>query len=178
MGGKARLAAAWAVTVVALLTVGGFAPPVAATTHPGASINAELAWLINHERASYGLPALPVMDLGAHAWAHHLVVTGTMAHGALTVDAENIASASSNHRTGDVVVMWMNSPGHATNMLNPNAVGIDVGISCGGGRMVAVARFRYRVVHPHGVGGPTRRSSRVGCVVRRPRPRVTSPRRP
>ena len=178
MGGKARLAAAWAVTVVALLTVGGFAPPVAATTHPGASINAELAWLINHERASYGLPALPVMDLGAQAWAHHLVVTGTMAHGAVYgrrrehrlrliepphgrcgrhVDEQSgacdqhVESQRRRHRCGDQ--LWRGADG------------------CRG-------PVPLRVVHPHGVGGPTRCSSRVGCVVRRPRPRVTSPRRP
>ena len=142
MRGTAKQAAASTAMVIGLLVAVLLpAPPAGAMTANGASINAELAWLINHERAAHGLPALPTVDLGAHAWAHHLVVTGTMAHASLTVDAENIASASSNHTTGDMVVMWMNSPGHATNMLNPNAVAIDVGISCGGGRMVAVARF-------------------------------------
>lgn len=142
MRGTAKLAAAWTVTIIgALMAVLLLSPQSGALSSAGASIDAELAWLINHERAAHGLPALPTIDLGAHAWAHHLVVTGTLAHAALTVDAENLASASSSHTTGDMVVMWMNSPGHRTNMLNPHAVAIDVGISCGGGRMVAVARF-------------------------------------
>jgi hypothetical protein len=154
MRGKAKLAAACMAMVIGLLIGVCPAPPAGAMTANGGAINAELAALINHERAAYGLPALPTIDLGAHAWAHHLVVTGTFAHASLTVDAENLASATSNHTTGDMVVMWMNSPGHRTNMLNPNAVAIDVGISCGGGRMVAVARFHQAWAIPTVGGGP------------------------
>src|SRR5215211_7406516 len=160
-----------AVAAVALLgtlagAVGG-SPPVGAGSGTRSSITYELQWLINYERAAHGVQQLPPADLGAQDWANYLGATGGMAHAALTVDAENLASASRANTTGDLVVMWMGSDGHRTNMLNPNATLMDVGISCAGGRMVAVARFRNAwaipTVGPSGVAvGPGSGASCAG----------------
>jgi hypothetical protein len=140
--GKRVAAVVTAALLGTLAGVVGVTPPVGAGSGSRNSITYELQWLINYERGAHGLGPLPPADLGAQAWANHLGATGAMAHAPLTVDAENLASASRAHTTGDMVVMWMNSDGHRTNMLNPNATLMDVGISCAGGRMVAVARFR------------------------------------
>ena len=147
MRGMAKRATALTVVVVGL--VGAMLSPtspvgaVAGAARASSQIEHELIGLINHERAVQGVRPLPTHDLGAQGWAQHLVATGTLSHASLSDDAENLASASTNHTTSDMVVMWMNSPGHRTNMLNPHAALIDVGISCGGGRMVAVARFHH-----------------------------------
>jgi uncharacterized protein YkwD len=145
MRGMARWAAALTVVVIGLVAAmwspASRVGAAGSAASAGSQIEHELIGLINHERAVQGVPALPTADLGAQGWAQHLIATGTLSHASLAADAENLASASTNHTTSDMVVMWMNSPGHRTNMLNPNAALIDVGISCGGGRMVAVARF-------------------------------------
>jgi hypothetical protein len=113
---------------------------VAFQSTPG--LASQLAYMVNNERMAVGLPPLVVQDLGAQNWANLLAAGGALFHaGGLVDDAENLAEVGAGSPTSDAVRMWLASDGHRTNLLNPLATALDVGIACTAGRMVVVARF-------------------------------------
>lgn len=99
---------------------------------------------VNRARGDHGLPALRLASrLGeaARRHTHYMADSGHFAHegpnGESVADrvvaagyayryvAENIAAGQAS--ANEVVVAWMNSPGHRANMLNPTVVEIGVG---------------------------------------------------
>lgn len=54
--------------------------------------------------------------------------------------AENIAYLSQSYTAADVVQMWMDSPGHRQNILNPNLKTLGVGYTTSG-RLVYVTQL-------------------------------------
>jgi uncharacterized protein YkwD len=103
--------------------------------------------LINQERAAEGLPALTANSKLTSAARRHsadMACTDTWSHtgsdgstpASRISDAgyswsrvtENIAASSSQYFSpSSVVNLWMNSPGHKANILDPNVIHIGVG---------------------------------------------------
>lgn len=132
-------------------------------TVQAANLAQEMAQLVNGERTAHGLAALPVRSLGAQAWADHLAATGTFAHDtSLTSDAENIVWLGNDGTTGDGVILWMQSSGHRTNLLNAKATALDVGVACAGGRLYAVSRFHDAWAGPLATGTDAATAPRAG----------------
>ncbi|HET8614466.1 MAG TPA: CAP domain-containing protein [Actinomycetales bacterium] len=89
----------------------------------------QLLSLVNRERTSRGLAPLAAAscpDRYAESWAAHLASTGEFAHQSLspimsacgaTRAAENIARG--NISASAMVALWMGSPGHRANILDP-----------------------------------------------------------
>lgn len=125
------------------------APPPVTTRQR--QIELEIYRLINQYRVGHGRAALTLsapIDSVARTWSTHLAETGTFAHnpaytsqipGGWSAAAENVAWISWNTDTVAVtaakfVDMWVNSPGHLTNLANPgyNTTGVGVAISSTG----------------------------------------------
>jgi uncharacterized protein YkwD len=92
--------------------------------------------LVNARRAAAGLRPLTVSPCATHfaaPWATHMAATNTLVHQSLTpimrcparTAGENIAYG--NVTADQMMTMWMNSPGHRANILNPAFTRIGVG---------------------------------------------------
>jgi uncharacterized protein YkwD len=147
---KAVVAAAIALVVAA--------PAQAATLSPA---ERSLLQEINRVRAAHGAPPLRVDDRlqrAARAHSVDMMRRGYFSHGDFsgrlmrfgvrgTAMAENIGMGSGSYGTArGLVQMWLNSPGHRANMLNPTFRRIGVGVATGtfqgyGGSRVATTDF-------------------------------------
>ena len=108
---------------------------------------------VNEERARAGVRPLAVSacaDSYAEAWSRRMASTGVLAHrddlGALLRSCrgsrvgENIAYGEVS--PDQLVDMWMSSPGHRANMLQPEYTHLGVGASrTGSGRVYATQNF-------------------------------------
>jgi uncharacterized protein YkwD len=102
---------------------------------------ADLITVTNRDRRAAGLaPLCPNSRLGhlAQQWADHLAATSTFVHQDLwsAIDttpfyamAENILRAPGPITIDQMEVLWMNSPEHRKNILNPSYVAVGVGIA-------------------------------------------------
>jgi len=111
-----------------------YVPPTAAQT---AAYEARVIYQINFQRARYGRSPLAVSncaDRYAEAWAARLANTWTFYHQSLAPllrpclanrVAENLARGGVN--ADAIVLMWMASPGHRANILDPRLKRIGLG---------------------------------------------------
>ena len=149
---KVGIAAAISVTFLVA------APAQAATL---SSVERSLLQEINRVRSAHGAPPLRVDDKLQHAARAHsidMMRRGYFSHGDFSgrlqrfgargaTMAENIGMGSGSYGTArGLVQMWLNSPGHRTNMLNPAFRRIGVGVATGtfqgyGGSRVATTDF-------------------------------------
>ncbi|MDT7538937.1 MAG: hypothetical protein QOI82_2522 [Actinomycetota bacterium] len=92
--------------------------------------------LVNAQRAAHGLRPLVVSPCATHfasPWTTHMAATNTLVHQSLApmlrcparTAGENIAYG--NVTADQMMSMWMNSPGHRANILNPAFTRIGVG---------------------------------------------------
>ena len=92
--------------------------------------------LVNAQRTARGLRPLivsPCATRYAAPWTTHMAATNTLAHQSLAplmrcparMAGENIAYG--NVSADQMMAMWMNSPGHRANILNPGFTRIGVG---------------------------------------------------
>jgi uncharacterized protein YkwD len=101
----------------------------------------DLVTVTNRDRAASGLaPVCPNARLEqvAQQWADHLAATATFVHQDLwsAVDttpfyamAENILRAPGPITIDQMEVLWMDSPEHRVNIVNPLYVAVGVGIA-------------------------------------------------
>jgi uncharacterized protein YkwD len=91
--------------------------------------------LVNAQRAAHGLRPLAVSPCATHyaaPWSTHMARTDTLVHQSLSpllrcparAAGENIAYG--NVSADQMMAMWMNSPGHRANILNPSFTRIGV----------------------------------------------------
>lgn len=115
----------------------------------------QLFYLVNNDRAAYGLPPLGWNDnLGgfSQSWSDHMAATGDYSHqdlGAVLQNpaysgfsamAENIIHAGCGTSATQLEQAWMASSPHRANILgNYNAIGI--GVACNGGDLYATEDF-------------------------------------
>lgn len=122
-------------------------PPAGCVYSGNSSYESQVITLINQERAAEGLSALTQnskltsaarlhsQDMACNDnWSHTGSDGSTLGQRLLAAGysyswaGENIATSSSQYFSpSSVVNMWMNSPGHRANILNPNFVHIGVG---------------------------------------------------
>lgn len=164
-----RLAAGAAVAVVAMAGASACNPlaptlPTATPTpsqpttsapapvSPVAAYESRILVLLNAERAKAGLRPLARIGCAetyADGWAATMARTGTFAHQSLTPIlractarrvGENIAYGNV---TADAMMrMWMNSPGHRANILNPAFTHVGLGaVKTSSGRWYGVQDF-------------------------------------
>jgi uncharacterized protein YkwD len=107
--------------------------------------------LVNARRAAAGLRPLAVSPCAtrfAAPWSLHMAATGTLVHQSLApmlgcparAAGENIAYG--NVSPDQMMTMWMNSPGHRANILNPVFTRIGVGaVRTSSGRWWATQDF-------------------------------------
>ncbi|MDO4258435.1 MAG: CAP domain-containing protein [Actinomycetaceae bacterium] len=121
------------------------AEPVAAAASTQESAHAEtILNRVNQLRASQGLQPVTryvELDSVAQDWSETMRSTGTMQHrpnfsasypSGWTGASENVAMAggSVNADIGNQLFdLWLNSPGHYTNMVDPNATAIGIGVA-------------------------------------------------
>ena len=119
-----------------------------------AGYEARILTLVNLERSKQGLPALELAscaDRYAETWAAHLASTGDFDHQQLTpiMDGCSADRASENIARGDVspdemVQMWMDSPGHRANILDPDVDAVGIAAVRSGGEWTGVQDFVHR----------------------------------
>jgi uncharacterized protein YkwD len=133
------------VTVLATAAISG----LAGTTNAQASVSAapvgsgtsvayvnRIVTLLNAQRAAHGLRPLivsPCATRFASPWSTHMAATNTLVHQSLApmlrcparTAGENIAYG--NVTADQMMTMWMNSPGHRANILNPGFTRVGVG---------------------------------------------------
>jgi uncharacterized protein YkwD len=114
--------------------------------------NQQVHQLTNAERTRRGLRPLAASSCAnsyAVRWAHTLASTGALKHQALVpiMNSCRASTAGENVAYGNVtpaqlVAMWMRSPGHRANILNPrfNQIGIGA-VRVAGGRVYGVQVF-------------------------------------
>ena len=124
LGGLALVGGATLVPAPALAADGGVASV-------GASYDAQVLDATNAVRAKHGLkPLKPATcpDRYATSWTRHLAAADTMVHQSLgpilrrcdlRTAGENLAWSGGSLSAQRVVKMWMDSPGHRRNILNP-----------------------------------------------------------
>jgi uncharacterized protein YkwD len=107
--------------------------------------------LVNAQRAAHGLRPLnwsPCASRFAAPWSSHMAATSTLVHQSLSpilgcparTAGENIAYG--NVSADQMMSMWMNSPGHRANILNPAFTRIGVGaVRTASGRWWATQDF-------------------------------------
>jgi uncharacterized protein YkwD len=132
------------------------APVVAAPVVTGpvatASYSDRVLALTNSQRTSRGLRALSFStcaDGFANSWAGKLAVAGGLSHQALSpiLSACGARGVGENVAYGNVsaeqlVQMWMDSPGHRANILNPAFTHLGVGdVTTSSGRVYGVQVF-------------------------------------
>lgn len=109
---------------------------------PGQAIGSALQ-IVNAHRANAALPALtshPGLGSLAQSWSEQMAAARSMVHnpnfGATSRSygfrgwGENIARTGSTD-AGRVMELWMNSPGHRANILNPAFTDIGIGVAQG-----------------------------------------------
>jgi len=151
---RARRVALGALVIAVLATAcvpraGAPAPPSSA----GSGVVGDIVNRHNSARAGSGLPAFAHdggMDGRAQFHADRLAGSGGgcpvwhSSQGELLswygTGAENVACVGGGG--AQVMGMWLNSPAHAVNIVNPAYHFIGVGVNCSGGRMLAVVHFR------------------------------------
>jgi uncharacterized protein YkwD len=95
-----------------------------------------LVALVNAQRRAHGLRTLIVSPCATHyaaPWSAHMASTGSLVHQSLSglmrcparTAGENIAYG--NVTADQMMAMWMNSPGHRANILNPAFSRIGIG---------------------------------------------------
>jgi uncharacterized protein YkwD len=116
-----------------------------------AQYQADVLRATNAQRTSHGLRALTVtscLQTLASRWAAHLAATNTLTHQSLlpflsnchaTAAAENIAKG--NVTAANVVTMWMNSPDHRANLMNPGYTHVAIGAARSGSTWFVVQDF-------------------------------------
>jgi uncharacterized protein YkwD len=133
-----------------------------------ASLSQTTLCLLNRQRAQHGLGALhsnPILALAARRHSRDMVVHNFFAHGNLLGRlshagyfrgrrswsvGENIAWGSGSSATPRAIVsMWMQSPGHRTNILNGRFHEIGVGLVTG----APVPRVRGAATYTTDFGG-------------------------
>jgi uncharacterized protein YkwD len=155
-----RRARALTVTVLATVAITGLAgttnaqaavaaAPIGSTT--SASYVGRIVALVNAQRAAHGLRPLivsPCATRFAAPWTTHMAATNTLVHQSLApmmrcparTAGENIAYG--NVSADQMMTMWMNSPGHRANILNPGFTRIGVGaVRTSSGRWWATQDF-------------------------------------
>lgn len=130
----------------------------------GKALMRDVVARINAERADHGLPRLKEdAKLGKAAQAHACdqAALGIMSHDSANGDglgqrlkragygfrvgAENIAAMSNPE---GVVALWMGSPGHRANILDPRVTAIGLGVALGDGRRGRTHYFAMNVARP------------------------------
>jgi hypothetical protein len=122
--------------VLAATATGAIVRPAVASTAREGHLRAEIAQLLNGERANRGLRQLPV-DAGlgerAQAWAERNRSAGCEppadCHSA-DAQAEILAWGSQESTTGAIVVAWMQSDTHRDILLHSQATSVGVGFAC------------------------------------------------
>lgn len=115
--------------------------PTPSAQPTGTDVTARILDLTNAERAKYNLVPLRRSDClaaSAQAWSQRMQREGRIYHGdmrallrtcRLSTVGENVAYG---YRTPEATVrVWMNSPGHRANILNPRFTQLGVGWSNG-----------------------------------------------
>jgi uncharacterized protein YkwD len=133
-------------------------PSPTATTTPSPTASASDAYearilvLVNVERANAGLSAVSAStcaDGFAEAWAPVIQRNGALSHQSLSpiLSTCHSSTAGENVAYGNVtadqmMTMWMNSPGHRANILNPSFTGIGIAaVTDSSGRWYGVQDF-------------------------------------
>jgi uncharacterized protein YkwD len=130
---------------------------------PGATSVADppgIRSMINASRTDNGLPALAddaQLDGLAQAWADQLAAAGHLVHQDLYAVitspymagwqrlTENLFQGGASSTNALVENMWLNSPGHRDNILDPNVNRVGVGVAHdGAGNTYVVADFGLR----------------------------------
>jgi uncharacterized protein YkwD len=117
-----------------------------------AAYEARILVLVNSARATAGLrpvTASNCADSFAESWAPKIQHDGALSHQSLSpiLTACHASTAGENVAYGDVtademMTMWMNSPGHRANILNPSYTGIGIGaVTDSSGRWYGVQDF-------------------------------------
>ena len=144
-----RVARAAAAAKVVTVTAPRTSTP---TTAPVDVYSARVATLTNTQRTSRGLRALSFSgcaDGYANTWATALARSGSLSHQALSPILTNCGArgvgenvAYGNVTPEQLVQMWMDSPGHRANILNPAFTHIGVGdVTTSSGRVYGVQVF-------------------------------------
>ena len=128
--------------VVGATGLTGLAPASASVAAAPIGSTASMAYvnrivvLVNARRAAAGLRPLIVSPCATHyaaPWSTHMAATGVLVHQSLApilrcparAAGENIAYGTVS--ADQMMTMWMNSPGHRANILNPRFTRIGVG---------------------------------------------------
>jgi uncharacterized protein YkwD len=112
-----------------------------ASSAPRAALKAAVACLINRQRAAHGLPALREdsrLNRSAQIWSDTMATTQQFDHGEdfaarITAAGYIWSTAGENIATGfatpqQVVSVWMGSPEHCRNILDPDYLSVGTGI--------------------------------------------------
>ncbi|GAA4286912.1 hypothetical protein GCM10022262_12710 [Georgenia daeguensis] len=137
--------------VVAMTVSFGLVPTASASD---ATVADRIFTLLNKARADNGLPPLKrvvELDSVAQAWSQQQAAESRMYHNPYYSEqypsgwryaAENVAYTGGTTPSGDRFhELWMNSPGHRANILNPNFTHVGVGVATKGDRTYATQNF-------------------------------------
>jgi uncharacterized protein YkwD len=127
-------------------------PTPTATASPTDVYEARILVLVNAERVQAGLSRLTASSCAdgfAESWAPVIQRNGALSHQSLQPLLTNChaSSAGENVAYGNVtadqmMTMWMNSPGHRANILNPGYTAIGIGaVTDSSGRWYGVQDF-------------------------------------
>jgi hypothetical protein len=122
--------------VLAATATGAFTRAGLASTSREDHLRAEIAQLLNGERAFRGLGQLPVdasLSRSAQAWAERNQSVKCQPPGdchSPDAEAEILAWGGPNSKTGEIVVAWMHSAVHRDILLHPKATTMGVGFVC------------------------------------------------
>ena len=128
------------------------APAPVVAPAPAATYSDRVLALTNVQRSSHGLRPLSFStcaDGFANRWAGSLAAAGTLSHQSMgaILDSCRARSVGENVAYGNVspeemVRMWMDSPGHRANILNPGFTHLGVGeVTTSTGRVYGVQVF-------------------------------------
>ncbi len=134
-------------------TMPSAAGPVAATPRATASVQGIINQT-NAQRVANGLAPLrvdPRLANLAQDWANTLSRDGNTRHrpnywthypAGLPAGGENVLQAWSDYSDARVVQLWMDSPGHRKNLLDPRAKSVGIGMAVAAdGKLYAVQNF-------------------------------------
>ncbi|OHO63942.1 CAP domain-containing protein [Corynebacterium sp. HMSC036D02] len=132
-------------------------PSAAGPAAPAPRASASVQGIIkqtNAQRVANGLAPLrvdPNLTNLAQDWANTLSRDGKTRHrrnywthypAGLPAGGENVLQAWSDYSDARVVQLWMDSPGHRTNLLDPRAKSVGIGMAVGAdGKLYAVQNF-------------------------------------
>ncbi|MCG7261487.1 CAP domain-containing protein [Corynebacterium aurimucosum] len=134
-------------------TMPSVAGPAAPAPHAAASVQG-LINQTNAQRVANGLAPLrvdPNLTNLAQDWANTLSRDGRTRHrpnywtfypAGLPAGGENVLQAWSDYSDASLVKLWMDSPGHRKNLLDPRAKSVGIGLTVApDGRLYAVQNF-------------------------------------